>query len=116
MRYLEFIGLLAVFSFWAPVAAPNQETKSDDRGAAIAASGKAREERRENGAGAAVVPWKEWKHVTSVEKAGWSGEKLGVARQYADSIHSSAVMIVQGGEVVYEWGDVDTKISSYSVR
>lgn len=63
-----------------------------------------------------VVPEKEWKHVANVEKAGWSREKLSLARQYADLIHSSAVMIVQGGEVVDEWGDAGTKISSYSVR
>ena len=34
----------------------------------------------------------------------------------ADSIHTSAVMIVQGGKVVDQWGDIDKKISSYSVR
>lgn len=65
---------------------------------------------------AAVFPAGSWKHAASVEGAGWSEEKLKAAHQYADSIHSSAVMIVQGGEVVDQWGDIDTKISSYSVR
>jgi len=53
-----------------------------------------------------------------LEKAGWSKEKLAAARQYAqtDSIHTSAVVIVQGGEVVDEWGDFDQKLDSYSVR
>ena len=45
-----------------------------------------------------------WGQLSSSEKAGWSKEKLAAARQYAqtDSIHTSAVVIVQGGEVVDE--------------
>jgi hypothetical protein len=50
------------------------------------------------------------------EKIGWSREKLAVARTYGNSIHTSAVMIVQGGEVVDQWGDVEKKLTSYSVR
>jgi CubicO group peptidase (beta-lactamase class C family) len=63
-------------------------------------------------------PGKSWQSVSSLERAGWSKEKLAAARQYAqtDSIHTSAVVIVQGGEVVDEWGDFDQKLDSYSVR
>ena len=63
-------------------------------------------------------PGKSWGQLSSSEKAGWSKEKLAAARQYAqtDSIHTSAVVIVQGGEVVDEWGDFDQKLDSYSVR
>jgi CubicO group peptidase (beta-lactamase class C family) len=63
-------------------------------------------------------PGKSWGQISSLEKGGWSKEKLAAAREYAkaDSIHTSAVMIVQGGEVVDEWGDIDKKIDSYSVR
>lgn len=64
----------------------------------------------------AAFPAGSWKHVSSLESAGWSEEKLAAAHQYADSIHSSAVMIVQGGEVIDQWGDADTRVSSYSVR
>jgi CubicO group peptidase (beta-lactamase class C family) len=63
-----------------------------------------------------TFPGNSWKHVASLEGAGWSKDKLAAARQYADSIHSSAVMIIQGGEVVDQWGDIDQKLSSYSVR
>ncbi len=65
-----------------------------------------------------ILPGTSWSHVASLEKAGWSKEKLAAAHQYADadSIHTSAVMIVQGGEVVDQWGDIDQKIDSYSVR
>src|SRR3984893_2283146 len=63
-------------------------------------------------------PGKSWGQIPSLEKARWSKEKLAAAHEYAnaDSIHTSAVMIVQDGEVVDEWGDIDKKIDSYSVR
>jgi len=63
-------------------------------------------------------PGKSWGQISSLDKAGWSKEKLAAAREYAnaDTIHTSAVMIVQGGEVVDEWGDFDQKLDSYSVR
>jgi CubicO group peptidase (beta-lactamase class C family) len=65
-----------------------------------------------------TFPGKTWRQIPSLEKAGWSKEKLAAAREYAnaDSIHYSAVMIVQSGEVVDQWGDIDTKIDAYSVR
>jgi CubicO group peptidase (beta-lactamase class C family) len=63
-------------------------------------------------------PGDTWQQSGPLESAGWSQEKLAAARRYAeaDSIRSSAVMIVQGGAVIAEWGDIDKKISSYSVR
>lgn len=65
-----------------------------------------------------AFPGASWRRIASPEKAGWSKEKLAAARQFAetDSIHTSAVMIVQGGEVVDQWGDFDKKIDAYSVR
>jgi CubicO group peptidase (beta-lactamase class C family) len=65
-----------------------------------------------------IFPRSSWSRISSLEKAGWSTEKLNAAHRYsdADSIHTSAVMIVQGGEVVDQWGDIDQKIDSYSVR
>src|SRR5579859_476001 len=61
-------------------------------------------------------PGKTWTVASSPEAAGWSSEKLAAAKAYGDSIHTSAVMIVQGGEVVSQWGDYDKKITSYSIR
>lgn len=65
-----------------------------------------------------TFPGASWQRITTPEKAGWSKERLAAARQFADtdSIHTSAVMIVQGGEVVDQWGDFDKKIDAYSVR
>jgi CubicO group peptidase (beta-lactamase class C family) len=61
-------------------------------------------------------PGKSWSSLSSSKTARWSKERLAAAHEYADSIHSSAVMIVQGGEVVDQWGDIDRKITSYSMR
>lgn len=63
-------------------------------------------------------PGDSWQQSGSLESAGWSQAKLAAARRYSetDSIRSSAVMIVQGGAVIAQWGDIDKKISSYSVR
>jgi CubicO group peptidase (beta-lactamase class C family) len=66
----------------------------------------------------ATFPGTSWTHIASLKEAGWSQEKLAAARAYADadSIHTSAVMIVQGGKVVDQWGDFDKKIDCYSIR
>ncbi len=63
-------------------------------------------------------PGKSWVQISSLDRAGWSKEKRAAAEEYAktDSMHTSAVMVVQGGEVVAQWGDFDKKISSFSVR
>jgi len=63
-----------------------------------------------------VVPGKTWGGSTAAKGSGWSAQKLALAHQYADSIHSSAVMIVQGGKVIDEWGDTSKKITTFSVR
>ena len=52
----------------------------------------------------------------SPDNSGWSSQRLAAAKAYADTIQTSAVMIVRGGEVVDQWGDFDKKITSYSVR
>jgi CubicO group peptidase (beta-lactamase class C family) len=67
-------------------------------------------------AGACPVPGAAWTRLSSPADAGWSKEKLAAARAYADSIHSAAVMIVQHGKVVDEWGAVDEKLATFSVR
>ena len=63
-----------------------------------------------------IFPGKSWTQASAQAKTPWSKEKLAAARAYADSIQCSAVMIVQGGEVVDEWGDIDKKIDAYSAR
>jgi CubicO group peptidase (beta-lactamase class C family) len=63
-----------------------------------------------------IFPGKTWAHASAAIEGGWSKERLAAVRAYADSIRCSASMIVQGGEVVDAWGDIDKKIDAYSVR
>ncbi len=67
-------------------------------------------------ADSSVFPGSDWVGATPAQKTRWSEAGLKKAHEYSDSIHSSSVMIIQDGTVIDEWGDVDKKISSYSVR
>lgn len=48
--------------------------------------------------------------------SGWSVERLGEARAYAETLNPTAVMIVQDGKALAEWGDVRRKVNVASVR
>ena len=63
-----------------------------------------------------AFPKHEWSRIDHAQQAQWDVQKLSLAHQYADRIHSSSVMIVQCGRVVEEWGDPTKKITSFSVR
>ncbi len=58
----------------------------------------------------------EWRQYKNVEQAGWSVPELDKARQFAASIGSAAIMIVDHGKVVQAWGAIDHPYSSASVR
>ena len=49
-------------------------------------------------------------------KHGWSPEKMRAALDFARASGSSAIVIVQDGLVVDQFGDIGKKISSYSGR
>jgi CubicO group peptidase (beta-lactamase class C family) len=54
---------------------------------------------------------------TTPEGAGWSAEKLAEAKSWSLQIApTAAVMIVQHGLVVAQWGDVATKSNLHSIR
>lgn len=62
---------------------------------------------------AAEYPGAHWeKH----SRAGWSEELLKGTRNFAATKKTAAMMIVQGGRVVDQWGDVDKKIEVRSIR
>jgi CubicO group peptidase (beta-lactamase class C family) len=64
------------------------------------------------GAVAAAEPWRKAEPAA----AGWSVERLEEARAYARTLNPTAVMIVQDGKAVAEWGDVRRKVNVASVR
>jgi CubicO group peptidase (beta-lactamase class C family) len=62
-----------------------------------------------------VFPGAHWAHVDPA-KAGWSVAKLKEAEDYARTIGSTAVFVVQDGNVIATFGDVDRKLYIHSVR
>jgi CubicO group peptidase (beta-lactamase class C family) len=62
-----------------------------------------------------VYPGATWDRADA-GSLGWRLEKLDEARRFSESLLPTAVMIVQGGQVIYAWGNVDKRIKSSSAR
>jgi CubicO group peptidase (beta-lactamase class C family) len=61
-------------------------------------------------------PGVHWEQYKFVEQAGFSPEKLRVAKAFYDSLQSSAFMIVQSGRVVAAWGEIGRRFKVHSIR
>jgi len=61
----------------------------------------------------ARIPGKAWEKRRG---SNWSDAKLKAAREYAGTLKTSAVLIVQDGAIVDEWGDVTKKYLCHSIR
>ena len=61
-------------------------------------------------------PGATWGRVTSLKEAGWSAQKLQAAREFSSTIGAQAVMIVEDGLVVSEWGNISEKMWIRSAR
>ncbi len=61
-------------------------------------------------------PGASWERIDAPEKLGWSPEKLMEAREYSASIGSAAVMIVEDGLVIDQWGETARKFNLHSIR
>ncbi len=61
-------------------------------------------------------PGKEWTVVDSPRQMGWSLEKLAEARELSGTLDTAAVVIVQGGVVVDQWGTPALPLKCHSVR
>jgi CubicO group peptidase (beta-lactamase class C family) len=62
------------------------------------------------------VPGKHWQKLDHLEKSGWSVETLQSAQRYSRGISTEAVVIVQNGRIVAEWGAPKTKFNVHSIR
>jgi CubicO group peptidase (beta-lactamase class C family) len=60
-------------------------------------------------------PGAEWEHAAPAD-LGWSEAGLAQARAFSDAIQSSAVVIVQHGKVVAEWGNTTKPTELASIR
>lgn len=63
-----------------------------------------------------VYPNAQWERVADLPKQGWSPGKLKAARDYAATIPTAAVMVVEGGRIVDEWGETATRYNVHSIR
>ena len=61
-------------------------------------------------------PGQHWTQVSRPEDRGWSSAKLAVAKSYADSIDTAAVMIIDDGVVVSQWGETSKAFNVHSIR
>ena len=63
-----------------------------------------------------VFPDASWPVAVSPEDLGWSTAKLKKAKVFSNRIGSAAVMIVDNGIVVDQWGDISLKYPIHSIR
>ncbi|HEX5128719.1 MAG TPA: serine hydrolase [Usitatibacter sp.] len=61
-------------------------------------------------------PGADWAPMPAPSDRGWSAEGLEAARRKSEEIGSAAVMIVQDGLVVAQWGDVAHRYKCHSIR
>jgi CubicO group peptidase (beta-lactamase class C family) len=61
-------------------------------------------------------PGKHWKEVAKPEDRGWSTERLAAAKTYANSLDTAAVIVVDDGVIVSQWGATTTKYNVHSIR
>jgi CubicO group peptidase (beta-lactamase class C family) len=61
-------------------------------------------------------PSTSWDRAPSPESLGWSTDKLNLAKAYAATIHTAALMIVVDGVVLDEWGDTAKRFNVHSIR
>ena len=61
-------------------------------------------------------PGKEWAVLESPRQMGWSLEKLAEARELSGTLDTAAVVIIQGGVVLDQWGAPALPLKCHSVR
>jgi CubicO group peptidase (beta-lactamase class C family) len=65
---------------------------------------------------APYYPGKTWEKMKSPAELGWSEEKLKAARDYTKTLDTTAVMIIDDGRLIDEWGDTAIKTNVHSMR
>ncbi|WP_206366974.1 serine hydrolase domain-containing protein [Sphingobacterium sp. SGG-5] len=63
-----------------------------------------------------VFPGKTWEIVKDPEESGLSKDKLLEVKKLVEKDNTSALMIVVNGKVAYQWGEVDRKYNTHSMR
>jgi CubicO group peptidase (beta-lactamase class C family) len=63
-----------------------------------------------------VYPGAEWETIANPEDVGYSAEILGKVHKYADAIETTGLVVVVGGRVLLQYGDVEQLSYLASVR
>ncbi|MBP87820.1 MAG: hypothetical protein CMJ64_14045 [Planctomycetaceae bacterium] len=61
-------------------------------------------------------PSQTWERADSPSDVGWSAPKLAAAREFSETLDTAAVMIIQNGLVIDEWGATALPLMCHSVR
>ena len=61
-------------------------------------------------------PGTTWEMYAAPEEAGWSSDKLSVAKALYDESDSDAFLVVFDGAVLVAWGDIERRYMCHSVR
>lgn len=69
-----------------------------------------------NAASPSLFPSEQWKQYETPEEAGWSSEKLSAVREMSNEAGSAAVMVIYNGAILTQWGQVDRRFMTHSVR
>jgi CubicO group peptidase (beta-lactamase class C family) len=73
-------------------------------------------QRKAQGATDNEYPGKHCTNAGKPEDRGWSSVGLAAAKEYAASIDTAAVVIVDDGIIVSQWGATSTKFNGHSIR
>ena len=57
-----------------------------------------------------------WAVVSRPERLGFDSARLAEAQAYSETLNTAAVMVVVDGRVLCQWGDVDKKFNTHSIR
>lgn len=63
-----------------------------------------------------VFPSESWERIESTESVGYNRGKLAEAGKYAETLDTTGFMVIVGGRVLYEYGNIDTLTYLASVR
>jgi CubicO group peptidase (beta-lactamase class C family) len=63
-----------------------------------------------------AYPGQHWAEVGKPEDRGWSSVGLAKAKAYSESLDTAAVVIVDDGVIISQWGQTATRFNVHSVR
>lgn len=61
-------------------------------------------------------PGEHWNYVRNIDSCGFSVKALKKAKKYSETINTAAVIIIHNGQILKEWGEVDKKFMTHSIR